>query len=130
MRSYDPNNESSRLVMYDLSTGRRYQVLKDVFGMFGPAVSGNRIIYMDLAHIAPDKRDIQYDNPVQEISVFTLDPVVFALPSPVPAAMPGTMVQGSPPSPPATAAARSPGFGVSSLAILVIAVLLSRVRER
>jgi beta propeller repeat protein len=71
------DDETSRLMMYDLSTGKEYRVLENIPGMFGPAISGIRIIWMDLAHIGPENRYIRRENTVQEISMFTLDPKVF-----------------------------------------------------
>jgi beta propeller repeat protein len=77
MLFYNPNDESNRLMMYDLSTGDEYQVLENIPNMFAPVISENRIIYLDLAQIPAGQRDIQREDPAQEISLFTLDPVAF-----------------------------------------------------
>ena len=80
--SNNSGDESNRLMLYDLSKGKEYQVQKNIPGMFAPAIAGNRIIYLDLAHIAPGERYIQRQDPVQEISLFTLDPVTFPVSKP------------------------------------------------
>jgi beta propeller repeat protein len=129
---YNPYDESNRLMMYDISSGKEYQVLKDIPNMFAPAIYGNRIIFMDLAHIPADQRDKPRQDPVQEISLFTLDPGRFPLSkttivtqvnatgSPVPS--PGT-----PPLPKPTPA---PGFGtVCALSVFVIGILFIRIRR-
>ncbi|MEN6395917.1 MAG: hypothetical protein ABFC78_05475 [Methanoregula sp.] len=82
MQSTDPNDESDRLMMYDLSTREEYQILENIPGMFAPAIAGNRIIYLDLEHIAPGEQYIQRQDPVHEISLFMLDPVTFPVSTP------------------------------------------------
>jgi len=48
----------------------------------GPAISGNRITFVDLAHILPDRRDTRRENTVHKFSLFTLDPGRFSVPAP------------------------------------------------
>jgi len=132
MLLYNPYNESNRLMMYDLSAGKEYQVLKDVPGIFAPAISGNRIIFMDLAHIPADKRDNPVENPVQEISLFTLDPSSFPLSKP-------TLVMGviaTTPSrvpeviSPVRTTTQTPGFGtLCALSVLAIGMFLIQIRR-
>ncbi|MFA4823603.1 MAG: hypothetical protein WC593_00445 [Methanoregula sp.] len=131
MLLYNPYNESNRLMMFDLSSGKEYQVLKDIPNMFAPAISGNRIIFMDLAHIPADKRDNPVENPVQEISLFTLDPSSFPLSKP-------TLVMGviaTTPSrvpeviSPVRTTTQTPGFGTfCALSALVIGIISIRMR--
>ena len=80
--SNNPGDENSRLMLYDLSNRKEYQVFENIPGMFAPAIAGNRIIYLDLAHIAPGERYIQRQDPVQELSLFTLDPGTFPVSKP------------------------------------------------
>ena len=120
MLFYNPYDESNRLMVHDLSTGKEYQVLKDVPGMFAPAISGNRIIFMDLAHIPADQRDNPRENTVQEISLFTLDPVNFPLPVPttvtqVNATAPPVRSPGI--NPPVPTPAQTPGFGTTCICV-------------
>jgi beta propeller repeat protein len=121
--SGDSSGESSRLMLHDLSTDRTYEVLSDIPGMFGPAISGNRIIFMDLAHIPASERYVPRDVTVQEISLFTLDPAAFPTPAQSPAAMtdiPDTAAEDDTARP--QVPARSPGPGLSGcLAALPVA---------
>lgn len=133
MLLYNPYNESNRLMMFDLSSGKEYQVLKDVPGIFAPAISGNRIIFMDLAHIPADQRDNPRQDPVPEISLFTLDPGRFPLSKP-------TLVMGvnatgtplrSPEDPSVPKPTPAPGFGTfCALSVLVTGVLFIRIRRQ
>ena len=130
---YNPYDEGNRLMMYDISTGKEYQVLKDIPGMFAPAMYGNRIIFMDLAHIPADQRDEPRQDPMQEISLFTLDPGSFPLPesSPTPQVnATGSPVQapGALPVPKTTTA---PGFGTAcAVSVLVAGLLFIRIRKQ
>ncbi|PKL70681.1 MAG: hypothetical protein CVV30_04850 [Methanomicrobiales archaeon HGW-Methanomicrobiales-1] len=132
MLLYNPYDESNRLMMYDISSGKEYQVLKDIPSMFAPAIYGNRIIFMDLAHIPADRRDEPRQDPVQEISLFTLDPGSFPLPEPSPA--PQVNATGiplySPDSPPVPKPTSAPGFGTfCTLSVLVIGILFIQIRR-
>ena len=132
MLLYNPYNESNRLMMFDLSSGKEYQVLKDVPGIFAPAISGNRIIFMDLAHIPADQRDNPRQDPVPEISLFTLDPGRFPLSKPtlvmgVNATTPLRVPEVISPVPTAT---QTPGFGtLCALSVLVIGILFIQIRR-
>ncbi|MFA4850695.1 MAG: hypothetical protein WC626_13300 [Methanoregula sp.] len=132
MLLYNPYNEGNRLMMYDLSAGKEYQVLKDIPNMFAPAISGNHIIFMDLAHIPADQRDNPRQDPVQEISLFTLDPGRFPLPEP--SLAPQVNTTGSPVQSPSTSpvpkTTTAPGFGIAcALSVLVAGLLFIRIRQ-
>jgi hypothetical protein len=118
--------------MYDISAGKEYQVLKDVPGIFAPAISGNRIIFMDLAHIPADQRDNPRQDPVPEISLFTLDPGSFPLPELTSAPQGNTTsspVQ-SPGTSPVPKTTTAPGFGpFCTLSVLVIGILFIQIRR-
>ena len=127
------NDESSRLMMFDLSSGKEYQVLRNIPGMFAPAISGNRIIFMDLAHIPADQRDDPRQDPVPEISLFTLDPVTF----PVSQSTSTSQVNatGSPlPSPgtsPVSKTTMAPGFGtLCALSVMAAGLLFIRIKKQ
>ena len=132
MLLYNPYNESNRLMMYDISAGKEYQVLKDIPNMEALAISGNRIIFMDLAHIPADQRDNPRQDPVPEISLFTLDPSSFPLSKPtlvmgVIATTPLRVPEVISPVPTAT---QTPGFGtLCALSVLVIGILFIQIRR-
>jgi len=132
MLFYNPYDESNRLMLFDLSAGKEYQIQKDVPVMLGPAISGNRIIYMDIAHIPADQRDIRRENPVHEISLFTLDPGSFPVPTPATGMqMTGTGLPVRSPDHllPVPTPTQTPGFGTfCSLSVLVIGILFIRMR--
>ncbi|MDO8872701.1 MAG: hypothetical protein Q7V05_08245 [Methanoregula sp.] len=133
MLLYNPYDESNRLMMYDISTGKEYQILKDVPGIFAPVSSGNRIIFMDLAHIPADQRDNPRQDPVPEISLFTVDPSSFPLSKPTFATQvnaTGTPLRVPDVISPVRTATQTPGFGtLCALSVLVIGILFIQIRR-
>ncbi|MDO8872696.1 MAG: hypothetical protein Q7V05_08220 [Methanoregula sp.] len=75
----NPCDESNRLMMDDLSSGKEYLVLHDIPGMFAQEISVNRILFMNLVHIPAGERDIRREKTAEEISLFTLDPAIFSV---------------------------------------------------
>ncbi|MEI7857645.1 MAG: hypothetical protein WCH85_09100 [Methanomicrobiales archaeon] len=132
MLLYNPYNESNRLMMYDISAGKEYPVLKDVPGIFAPAISGNRIIFVDLAHIPADQRDNPRQDPVPEISLFTLDPSSFPLSKPtlVMGVIATTPLRVTEVISPVRTTTQTPGFGtLCALSVLVIGMLFIQIRR-
>ncbi len=130
---YNPYDESNRLMLYDISSGKEYLVGKDIPVVLGPAISGNRIIYMDLANIPADQREIQRETPVHEISLFTLDPARFPAttsPSAMQLNTTGLPVRSPDPAQSLPMTTRAPGFGpVCALSAMVSAVVICAYRR-